>query len=534
MIEKKISQAQMLFPKSQYPIHRAYLDLFIEQLTKQESKIRESDIEILSIALGNISHQFYKTVTSQNSLTEKLESLIFDGLKLKIDARKRLSSNQTELSKESNSAIVDLVFAQYKVKPAIIKIPNKETSSRLQVKKIEHRKAPTEASPKQVLARIVQVTKKKADIEVPSILKKNCIQARALFPQQIYPNYRLFIDFLIQQATSEPLRISVTDMENLSNAFGSEELATFKKLNSHNTIEEKLKHIVFSGLQLKISAKKRLKDTGNELSKNANLSVIKEITEQYKDKIDAIEAKKQQELVAKRQAIEAKRLRGIQEAKIERKKHFSDFPEFGIKNIPKNSRTEKLLHKLLTKQITLDEKKWLDNERVSTELVERKYHIQLAHQHYQNWKQKKLPWELVNASAAYRKAHEWKKIKKALDEAYPFKEAKKDKKLKSAMLTTYGGVCRDLQEYNRGAELGLEAHNATPLDFRPCTLLGAIYLSTGEFTLGHEWYGKAKERGFSQEAYDNDIKSVYFRASKDIKNRLKQNLINTGHKYKWL
>ena len=102
------------------------------------------------------------------------------------------------------------------------------------------------------------------------------------------------------------------------------------------------------------------------------------------------------------------------------------------------------------------------------------------------------------------------------------------------MLTTYGGVCRDLALYGDAIKLGLEAHNVTPLNFRPCTLLGAVYLSTGEFDLGHEWYGKAKERGFSQDAYDNDIKSVYFRASAEMKNRLKQNLISTDHSYKWL
>ena len=106
--------------------------------------------------------------------------------------------------------------------------------------------------------------------------------------------------------------------------------------------------------------------------------------------------------------------------------------------------------------------------------------------------------------------------------------------LRSALLTTYGGVCRDLEDYMNAIKLGLEAYSVTPLNFRPCTLLGAVYLSTGEFGKGHEWYDKAKERGFSQNAYDNDIKAVYFRSSNEMKNRLKQNLVATGHKYKWL
>jgi len=87
---------------------------------------------------------------------------------------------------------------------------------------------------------------------------------------------------------------------------------------------------------------------------------------------------------------------------------------------------------------------------------------------------------------------------------------------------------------NFALKLGHEAHQVTPLNFRPCTLLGAVYISTGEFSIGHEWYEKARERGFSQSAYDNDIRSIYLRANKEMKKRLKQNLIQTGHKYNWL
>ncbi|WP_413698841.1 hypothetical protein ACLKMH_14750 [Psychromonas sp. KJ10-10] len=141
---------------------------------------------------------------------------------------------------------------------------------------------------------------------------------------------------------------------------------------------------------------------------------------------------------------------------------------------------------------------------------------------------------MVNASATYRKLERANSIKPTLDDLYPFKFANSNDKLKSALLTTYGGVCRDIKDFRHSLALGHEAHEVTPLNFRPCTLLGAVYLSTGEFTLGHEWYQKAKERGFSQEAYDNDIRSIYKRASDEMKKQLKQNLIETGHRYKWL
>jgi hypothetical protein len=534
VINKPIYKAQLLFPKPQYPTHRAYIDLFISMLNKGDICVFERDIEILSIALGKVAHKLFQSVIEKENLLDQNDALLFGALTLKIEVKKRLVEFDVELLNDSNYAVVDLILAQYNVKYEYIQPHTQVSGFDRKFKKIDNPKATAEIPQKQLLVKSLQNTTQQADTDTTDILKKKSIQARSLFPKNIYPYYRLFIDYLIQQATSEPLRISVVDMEKLSSAFGSEELILFTNLKSHKTIEEKLKHIIFNGLQLKISAKKRLKDTGNELSTNASLSVIRNIKAQYQSKLDAIEAKKQHELEEKRQAIKAERLRVMQEVKIEREKHFSDFPKLGIKNILKNSDVEKILHKLMGRQISLDEKKLLDSKGITTALIEKKYHLQLAHQHFQNWKQKSLPWELVNASAAYRKAEELTKIKKALDESYPFNIPKNEKTLKSALLTTYGGVWRDLKGYVHSIKLGLEAHKVTPLNFRPCTLLGAVYLSTGEFDLGHEWYNKAKDRGFSQDAYDNDIKSVYFRASDEMKNRLKQNLLSTGHSYKWL
>ncbi|GAA0789662.1 MULTISPECIES: cell envelope integrity protein TolA [Pseudomonadati] len=541
MINKQISQAQQLFPKLQYPTHRAYIDLFVSMLNQDEMGVLERDIEILSIGLGYTTHKLFQSVAEKGILSERTDALLFGALKLKIEVKKRVAEFGVELLNDSNHAVVDLVFTQYNVKPEPIKAPKHKTIINTKLETVEKTKVIAEEIKKRLLDKALQSSKQQSEINLTDIVKAKTIQARALFPEDIYPNYRKFIDFLLQQVTSDPLRISFVDMEKLSSALGSEELALFANLNNHKTIEEKLKHIVFGGLQLKISVKKRLKDTGNELTTNSDLFVIKEIEAQYQSKLEAIEAQKQRELEIKRQAIEVERravaaakLKAEQEAEVERKKHFSDFPKLGLKNIPKHSRTEELLQKLMARPIRIDEKKWLDCEGIVSDLIDKKYHLQLAHQHFQNWKQKSLPWELVNASAAYRKAEELAKIKKALDDSYPFNIPKNEKKLKSALLTTYGGVCRDLKDYMNSIKLGLEAHKVTPLSFRPCTLLGAVYLSTGEFDLGHEWYDKAKERGFSQDAYDNDIKSVYFRASDEMKNRLKQNLIATGHKYKWL
>ena len=59
MIAKKISQARMLFPRSRYPIHSSYIELFTKMLSKHDICVSESDIQILSIALGFTSQQLF-------------------------------------------------------------------------------------------------------------------------------------------------------------------------------------------------------------------------------------------------------------------------------------------------------------------------------------------------------------------------------------------------------------------------------------------------------------------------------------------
>lgn len=380
------------------------------------------------------------------------------------------------------------------------------------------------------------------------MVNKQISEIKLLFPKKQYPIYRDYIDLLLTMISRDDSRVGQSDIEILSIALGDKTHQLFQMVMSSEEVSEKLKTVFSHSVKLKIEILKWLYTTNTELSNNSNRDVVRLVISQYQVQLDEINAHEQQmilKVLEEKKIKEAARdhqLRKEEAARnIQRRKEIEvfkashvDFEDFEVRNIQKNSRVDKLLTQLRKKAITPEDLKWLSSVGFSTESIDKKYHLQLAHQHYQNWKQKSLPWELVNASAAYRKAEVLTKVKKALDESYPFNIPKNEKKLKSALLTTYGGVCRDLKDYVNSIKLGLEAHKVTPLNFRPCTLLGAIYLSTGEFDLGHEWYGKAKERGFSQDAYDNDIKSVYFRASDEMKNRLKQNLIATGHKYKWL
>ncbi|QDZ90322.1 hypothetical protein D0436_07485 [Shewanella decolorationis] len=376
------------------------------------------------------------------------------------------------------------------------------------------------------------------------MLNQKISQVKALFSTGQYPIFSAYADLLIQLFTNKKSNISEADIEILSIALGTGCHALFKDARSKNSDVDKIETIFYLFVKLKIEILTSIFTRGTELPVQSNPEVVKLLLSQHQNILDEIEALKQQERLEQELAQQkaqdelkaqtAALLKKNTEALQAHLANLVDFDDFEIHGVKKNSRVDKLLNQLRKKPITQEEMAWLSDVGFYNELIEQKNHIQLAHQHYQNWKQKNMPWELVNASAAYRKGGELKKIRKTLNEQYPFAHSGKDKKLKSALLTTFGGVCRDQEDFTRGIELGHEAHKVTPLNFRPCTLLGAIYLSTGEFDLGHEWYGKAKDRGFTQNAYDNDIKSVYFRASDEIKSRLKQNLIATGHKYDWL
>lgn len=236
-----------------------------------------------------------------------------------------------------------------------------------------------------------------------------------------------------------------------------------------------------------------------------------------------------------KQRVEFKRIaEGFKQEMLEHKKYHIDFPDFDIFDVKKKSKLAKLLSQLRKKEISKDELKWLEGQGVTSGAIKKKNLLHIAQAHLSKWLNKNQPWELVNASATYRKLGMPNIIQPILGKSYPFKFSNNNDNLKSALLTTYGGVCRDVGNDKSSLRLGHEAHQVTPLNFRPCTLLGAVYISTGEFSLAHEWYEKAKERGFTQNSYDNDIRSIYLRSSQYMQKRLKQNLIQTGHKYSWL
>ena len=369
-----------------------------------------------------------------------------------------------------------------------------------------------------------------------------------LFPQTLYPLHSKYIYLLENMITSSAFTVSAIDMEILSIALGNEARQLFNSISQTTGEKQKLYCIITDGLSLKVAVKKCIKANENELSNAANKGVVNTVMNQYQAKIDKITRLKEEALSAEKEKLEHQRMLNekkrkqklqkqqeiLKKKRLEHEKNHVDYPEFDVFNVKRQTRVDKLLKQLQKKAINEDDLQWLDDIGFANEIIYKKNHTYIAKQHLVNWQEKQKPWELVNASAAYRKLDRPNTIKPILDGLYPFKFTNNNDKLKSALLTTYGGICRDTSDFKRSLFLGHEAHEVTPINFMPCTLLGAVYLSTGEFEAGHEWYQKAKERGFSQEAYDNDIRSIYHRASHEMKKRLKQNLIDTGHRYKWI
>ena len=110
----------------------------------------------------------------------------------------------------------------------------------------------------------------------------------------------------------------------------------------------------------------------------------------------------------------------------------------------------------------------------------------------------------------------------------------KNRKLKSALCTTHGGVKRDIKEYDEALSLGEQAHLLTPKDFRPCTLLGAVNMEIGHYDLGHSWYGEAVKRGYSEKLVDDELRSIFMCAEKSKKEAIRNHLLKRDPvRYSW-
>jgi hypothetical protein len=161
------------------------------------------------------------------------------------------------------------------------------------------------------------------------------------------------------------------------------------------------------------------------------------------------------------------------------------------------------------------------------------YHLREAEFCAREYIRTKDPWNVINASGHYRKCKQPEPARELLI-SVPAKSLKQPK-IHSAMLTTHGGVLRDLKQRDEALQLGKKAHELQPKNFRPCTLLGALNIELGNFSEGHDWYTKAEERGASKQSIDTELKGIFGRAGKILREKMSASLLAIDpDRYHWV
>ena len=143
------------------------------------------------------------------------------------------------------------------------------------------------------------------------------------------------------------------------------------------------------------------------------------------------------------------------------------------------------------------------------------------------------PWQAVSASKHYRKCDRARDADFLLGTINV--DQQKSAKLKAALSTTHGGAMRDLGRWDEALRLGEKAHALQPHNYRPCTLLGAVHMGTGNYALGQQWYAKAVERGATVDAVDQDLQRVFFRADAVKQAEMRTFLLSeNSFRYAWV
>lgn len=142
-------------------------------------------------------------------------------------------------------------------------------------------------------------------------------------------------------------------------------------------------------------------------------------------------------------------------------------------------------------------------------------------------------WNAINASSHLRKCNESQEAEELLKKITI--NNFKDKTLASAYFTTLGGVRRDLKKMNIALDNASNAHSLNPKNYQPCTLLGAIYMEIGDYTLGDEWYEKASARGADTQSINAELKRIISKMDNVKCKEIIASLLKIdSRKYSWL
>jgi tetratricopeptide (TPR) repeat protein len=143
-------------------------------------------------------------------------------------------------------------------------------------------------------------------------------------------------------------------------------------------------------------------------------------------------------------------------------------------------------------------------------------------------------WNILNASSHLRKADKHEEAHNYLVSNNITKQNEQDKRLLSAYITCLGASKRDLSQLDEAIKLGIQAHNLNPSHYKPCTLLGACYIQTQDYEIGHKWYSKAVELGAEPYIIDADLKSLLKRTHGDQRKSLIVYFLDKGPNFTWM
>ncbi|MEK8017705.1 MAG: hypothetical protein VSS75_012605 [Candidatus Parabeggiatoa sp.] len=184
------------------------------------------------------------------------------------------------------------------------------------------------------------------------------------------------------------------------------------------------------------------------------------------------------------------------------------------------------------KRLVPEEAAWLHAEKLlyPEQNIFTTYHKNEASFYEQEYKRSDNKWNLANASSHWRKAGEPEQALKQTD-TLKFKQIK-DKRLKSALLTTKGGALRDMRALDQAEQCALQAINAHSNTHHPYTLMGALCYETGRYVQGDEYFEQAIKRGASPRDEDAEIKRIIEKADQNqcleiVQYRIKKDLNGT-------
>jgi len=369
-------------------------------------------------------------------------------------------------------------------------------------------------------------------------------KAKSLFPKSNFPIHHTFMEVLFRYYSTDTTNVSSSDIGKLSLLMGKEFICLVY-LVEHLEENDNYNEFFNLCLKMKVNAKKLKNYNGCELSEDKGLPAIIEAINIYsivfeQEKVDLTKETERLKAIEKEEltrSVKAK-LRLVEIERAEKRelyyKMFCDYPQFGIHRIKVGSHAAKILNALQSGAANEQDFIWLEEKEFNNDEVKQKFYLNRAKLHLLQWKKTSKPWSLVNAIADFRKSKSSRDVLDTIQSNYPFKFSKGNKKLNSALLTTSGGVYRDLCQYTESLKLGSEANVLAPSDYRPCTLIGASNILLGNVSEGYEWYQKAIERGFKPDNYDNELRSVYMRCSNKIQKELKRDLLAKGYNYSWL